>query len=252
MRKLQQDQILDSLKMVREAAAEWERLLQANNLSVALQLLVDMSMLLEKVEDFIAVVKGEGTKTAQALDEFQTKLYQIYQTIETSGQADKNAIKLINKWLLNVENDVSYELKPDRIEVVFISSRQSTCDALESAYFAAKNDPDCDALYIPLEIFGKTDMAAQRQFYAKKNIPVVDYNDYDIEAHCPDVVYFDYPYDEFGKDIAKKAGLQFFSEYLRKHCGMLVHIPYFVTSWNDRFFYKKPRNHYDPYKFQSM
>jgi hypothetical protein len=48
---------------------------------------------------------------------------------------------------------VKTELKPNQIEVAFLSYKASMSDCIETIYLAAKADPMCDAYWIPIPYY---------------------------------------------------------------------------------------------------
>nr|AGS52806.1 CDP-glycerol:poly(glycerophosphate) glycerophosphotransferase [uncultured bacterium contig00009] len=170
--------------------------------------------------------EGEGPRTVALLVEYHELLF----------KASKGAvgIKALKKHLTQVENSVRTELKPNRIEIVFLSYKASMSDSLESIYLAAKADPDCDAYWIPIPYFDRNpggSFGETRYEGAEcygKNIECVNWRKYDIEARHPDVIFTFNPYD--GGNYVTSVHPKFYCERLRNLTDLLVYVPYFVTA----------------------
>ena len=87
-------------------------------------------------------------------------------------------------------------------QAVFLVCQVSDWSAMESVWRAAKRDPDCTPYVIlipfcfkhPDGSFGMMQDAAG-QF--PKEVPVVDFRQFHLWAHHPDVIYMQHPYDEY-------------------------------------------------------
>jgi hypothetical protein len=210
MRKHQQQQILDLLQTIREAqSAALYSDCQDGALSVG---------------SFIEDIKGEGTLTVALLEEYCELLFKA-----SKGEIGEKSLR---KHLIKIENSIRDELAPNRIEIVFLPYRLSMFDSLESIYLAAKDDPQCDALVVPIPYFelnpdGSLGLMHCDADEYPSNIPVTSWRDYDIEARRPDIVFTHYPYDN---DVSNATvHPDFYSERLSRYCELLVHVPYFVA-----------------------
>ena len=133
MRKHHQRNILELLETIKEAQSAG---LYADCQDGALS-----------VGEFIEDIEGEGTQTVALLEEYCDLLFQA-----SNGEIGE---KQLSKHLVKVENTVKSELKPNRIEVAFLSYKASMSDSLETIYLAAKEDPDCDAYWIPIPYYDR-------------------------------------------------------------------------------------------------
>ena len=59
-----------------------------------------------------------------------------------------------------------------------------------------------------------------------KNVPITRYDEYDLEAHHPDIIYIHNPYDECNHVTSVHP--HFYARNLRNYTDKLVYIPYFV------------------------
>ena len=211
MRKYHQSQILELLKTIRQAQSnEMYAECQEGALSIC---------------DFIEDIVGEGTHTSNLLIEYCELLFKVH-----SGEANK---KTLHKHLIKIENNVKSELKPTRTEMVFLSYKASMSDSLESIYFAAKADPDCDAFWIPIPYFERNPDGSPGkmhyegpEFYGS-DFDIVDWQEYDIGARRPDAIFTFNPFD--GMNYVTSVHPDFYCERLRNLTDALIYVPYSVT-----------------------
>lgn len=210
MRKYQQRQILDLLETIRRA--------QTAGLYADCQ---DGAVALGK---FISSLKGEGTKTGELLEEYYGLLFMVH-----SGDADKGTL---DAHLTLIETSVRTELKPDRIEVVFLTYKAAMSDCIESIYLTAKADPDCDAYWIPIPYFDKNSDGSFGTFHFEgadhygSGLCCTDWKSYDMEARRPDAVITFNPFDDM--NYVTSVHPDFYCKRLRELTDLLVYIPYFI------------------------
>ena len=117
--------------------------------------------------------------------------------------------------------------------LVFLSYKASMSDALETIYLAAKADPTCDAIWIPVPYFDVNpddslgDMHYEGQEFYGEDVVCTDWREYDLAEHRPDAIFTFAPYDEFNR--VTRVHADFFCSRLRELTKALVYIPYFVV-----------------------
>ncbi|MCL2603268.1 MAG: CDP-glycerol glycerophosphotransferase family protein [Defluviitaleaceae bacterium] len=180
----------------------------------------------EAIIDFIESLDIEGLQTI-------TLLEQYFQLLFKANQGEIK-IKILRDHLIKIKNNVIRELKPTRLEVVFISHKASMSDSIESIYLAAKEDPDCDAYWIPVPYYehnteGKPETLRFEGADCYPNIECVDWEQYDITTRCPDVIFTFSAYDANNK--VSSIHPDFYCQRLREFTDMLCYVQYFL--WND-------------------
>lgn len=214
MRKHQQRQILDLLQKTKQAQSAG--------------LYADCQDAVSAIYDFIESIKGEGTQTAAFLKEYYEALFKA-----NNGEI---GIKDLKKHLFKIENCIKDELKPDRIEISFLSYIASMSDSIESIYLAAKDDPNCDAYWIPIPWFERNSDGSLGTLHFEgsecysNNIECTDWQQYDIAARHPDVIVSFAPYDAI--NYVTTVHPDFYFERLRNLTDLLVYVPYFVVDEN--------------------
>ena len=211
MRKHQQRQILELLKMINDAQAEGQY--------------ADCQEGAIGIGEFIEQIEGEGTQTVALLEKYCELLFKA-----SIGEVSDTRL---DRQLGRIENSIKTELKPNRIEIAFLSYKASMSDSLESIYFAAKEDPDCDAYWIPIPYYDrKPDRSFGEMHYEgsecySDKFDCTDWQEYDIEARHPDAIFTFNPYD--AGNLVTSVHPDFYCERLQKLTDLLVYVPYFVS-----------------------
>lgn len=117
-------------------------------------------------------------------------------------------------------------------QAVFLVCQVSDWSAMESVWRSAKRDPDCTPYVIlipfcfkhPDGSFGMMQDAAG-QF--PKEVPVVDFRQFHLWAHHPDVIYMQHPYDEYHP--AYSVHPMFYTDKLLEATDCLVYVQPFVA-----------------------
>jgi len=235
MRKLHQTQILDLIKTLDKAIDDVKRLLKNNKISTAINLLADCQDSAISACDFIETMHSKGTKTAGLLTEFSEMLYKASTEINDENLRNKFAVPLQEK-LRIIRNSVNNELKPNKIEIAFFPYKASMWDSLESICLAAKDDPACDAYVVPIPYYDRLPGGAFGQMHYEgreypSNIPITDWQTYNVEERRPDVIFVHNPYDE--NNFVTSVHPNFYCKRLREFTDCLVYVPYFVSAGDE-------------------
>ncbi|WMJ90187.1 hypothetical protein [Anaerocolumna sp. MB42-C2] len=223
MRKFQREQILELLQTLREANLELKK---QTSPEVAKSLFGDVKEFTTSVVAFIDTNAGVRTQAAELLLTYS-------KTIASALVADNpnEFLSQLQRQLPPIEAAVR-KLKVDKIEIAFFPYNLSMWDSLESIYFAAKSDPNCDVYCVPIPWFerDKNGRIINAHFDGDqypKNIEISDWQKYDVEARHPDVIFIHNPYD--AGNYVTTVHPDFYSKRLRNLTDLLVYVPYFVT-----------------------
>ncbi len=230
MRKHQQKQVLELIKTLNEAYAEIKRLFSRREFAAVLQLLSDCQDFVVQIGSYIKSVEDEGTQTVALLEECHEALYQIGSKIN-EGNPDGNLIKRLRERFLKIEGSVHSELKPNKIEVVFLPYMAAMWDSLESIWLVARDDPNCDAYVVPVPYYDRLPDGTLGQMHYEGDqypayVPITDWQVYDIEARHPDIIFIHNPYD--GGNHVTIIHPSYYSKRLKVFTDLLVYVPYFV------------------------
>ena len=211
MRRYQQKQILEVLGSIAEAQSLGRH--------------ADCQDGVDALCTFINEICGEGTQTVALLREHDELLFRAH-----NGEIGE---KILRRHLIKIENSVRHELAPTKVEVVFISYKASMSDSIESIYLAAKADPACDAYWIPVPYFDKNAdgtlgmMHHEGAEYYPDYIECTNWQQYDMEQRCPDVIFTFAPYD--AGNFVTSIHPDYYCERLRGLTDLLIYVPYFVV-----------------------
>lgn len=194
-----------------------EALVQCQESAITLGTYIDT--LGEKYADFVHI-----------LEDYCENLYQMSESL-TEENFCRKVSKKIQKQLTSLHNGIKYEMPEDKKEIVFLPYKASMWDSLESVWKAADADPECDAYVIPIPYFDKNPDGSFREEHYEgdqypKYVPIARYDEYDLEARHPDVIYIHNPYDECNHVTSVHP--YFYSKNLRSYTDKLVYIPYFI------------------------
>jgi len=232
MLKMHQQKILETLGTLEAARVELKHLTEKKMLNDAKCMLSDSANFVENIQGFIRNIAGDGTQTDALLETYHNSLLEEFGTIGGDIKSSDSYIKLFKKQLVKIENSVKSELKPDKIEVAFFPYSASMADSLESIYIAAKNDPMCDAYWVPIPYYEyNADHTLGRMHYDGDKypsyLPITDWQKYELEARCPDIIFAHAPYDN--DNVVTCVHEKFHFENLHKFTDMLVYVPYFAS-----------------------
>lgn len=177
-----------------------------------------------EIGEYIESIEGEGTQTVTLLEEYCDLLFKAH-----NGEIGQ---KQLRKHLIKVENSVRSELKPNRIEVVFIPYKRAMSDSLESIWQEALKDPQCDCYIIPVPYYDRLPDKSFGQMHYEGNLyppdlHITDWREYDFDERRPDVIFTHFSYDE--ENSVTSLHPNFYSERLRVLTELLVYVPYFVN-----------------------
>ena len=173
-----------------------------------------------------------GENFVHILEDYCENLYQM-SLIFSNENLCRKLSKKIKKQLSSLKTGISLELPADKIEMVFLPYKVSMWDSLESVWRAASEDPECEAYVMPIPYYernAKGEFAIEHyegnQF--PEDVPVVNYQDYDLMERKPDVVFIHNPYDQY--NYVTSIHPSYYIPELKK-CGCkVVYIPYYISA----------------------
>lgn len=179
---------------------------------------------------YIDTLGEESASLVHILEDYCENIYQMSESLSDENLCRKVS-KKIQRQLTGLQNSIRYDLPEDKKEVVFLPYKASMWDSLESVWQAADADPNCDAYVIPIPYFDKNpDGSFKEEHYEgdqyPRYVPITWYDEYDLEARHPDVIYIHNPYDECNHVTSVHP--YFYCKNLRNFTDMLVYVPYFV------------------------
>ena len=173
----------------------------------------------------------ELVEIVHILEDYCEMIYQMTLVLSDPNQVKKLA-KKIQKHLFQISNQAKYDLPDDKREVIFLPYKASMWDSLESVWKAASEDEMCEAFVIPVPYFDKNPDGTLGQFHYEgneypDNVPITDWQEYNIPERRPDAIYIHNPYDQF--NYVTSVHPDYYASNLRKYTDLLVYIPYFIA-----------------------
>lgn len=186
-----------------------------------------------EIQEFVEVVFEYATSVLRPESKIIPLLQSLYEVLFQVAQGDRS-VNQLHKLVHHVVTEV-HNLKPDKTEVVFFCYKASMSDALESVYLAAKEDPSCDAFFVPIPYYDRNPDRSLGQmhfegigFYSDK-FELTDWRKYDVETRRPDAIFIMNPYDE-GNHVTS-VHPDFYSKRLKNFTDNLVYIEYGLPYW---------------------
>ncbi len=233
MRKQQKKQAEELLAQMELAHEQIRKDIEQKNIAAAIGLLGDCQDAAISLGTMIEGTEGEGHPTVILLEEYCELVYGVHEDLAGGNEASANKVyKILKQKLVKVFNSVQHDIKI-RLEAVFLPYKASMWDSLESVWEAADADPDCDAYVIPIPYYEKNpDGSLGTEHYEGNeypaNVPITRYDEFDFEAHRPDMIYIHNPYDSY--NFVTSVHPYFYSEHLKQFTDCLVYIPYYATA----------------------
>ena len=149
------------------------------------------------------------------------------------GEANlqQDAFALCRELLEYLETETAKETHFKK-EIFFLPYQSSMWDSLESVWKAAYEDKEhCNAYVMPIPY---ADLNPDRSVAAwhcerdqfPKYVPTLDWQEVDLKAWHPDVIFYHNPYDDC--NLVTSVESRYYSRNLKECADKLVYIPYFV------------------------
>lgn len=229
--------LLYTIDLLMEGARAAQKLLREKRGEECLALFTDCQDLAIALGTQLEKLYGMHTQTVAELERYCEALYQEGEAISAEGELgnDRATEQKLMECLSDIKGSFEREF-PNKKEVVFLPYKASMWDSLESVWKRTSEDPECEAYVVPIPYYDKNPDGSFKEFHYEgdaypKNVPVVDYREFDLELHHPDEIYIHNPYDEC--NIVTSVEPAFYSKKLKEYTDKLVYIPYFVLAEPD-------------------
>ncbi|MCR4830255.1 MAG: hypothetical protein K5883_02250, partial [Pseudobutyrivibrio sp.] len=133
--------------------------------------------------------EGEGHPTVKLLEEFCEIVYEIHEDIlSEKGLSADSATGRMNRIISRIEESANKDIRITKL-TLFLPYKASMWDSLESVWLRDNQDPDCEAIVIPIPYFDKNPDGSVKEMHYEgndypDNVPVVSYEDFDfVNAH---------------------------------------------------------------------
>ena len=232
MRRKKKEQLISLMQEYEEAHTELERLYQKGNLGACFELLTTCQETAVAIGEQIEEAEGSGTQIVQRIEEYCEDLYECHQAVamQDPGRVLHSFSKLRTQWK-EVEKTFQEEIQVI-LEIAFLPYKVSMWDSMESIYLAAKADPSCHTVVLPLPYYDRNSAYELTTKHDETNLFPSDLScksceEYYLEVEQPDIIYIHNPYD--GCNAVTSIDPRFYSNVLKKDCTKLVYVPYYVS-----------------------
>ncbi len=230
MRKEHKQDVLDFIESLHQANEEIRIALDQKNLKLVQNMICECQEFAISLGENIEKTEGEGHVTVSCIEDYCENLFHMFEDIKAGNVNENKIYKTLRKQLIKIENSAKNDIHV-RKEVAFFPYKASMWDSLESVYFAAKEDSECDAYCVPIPYyelnvdhsFGKVHYEGREY---PKNIEIVDWESYRFEERKPDEIYIHNPYDSW--NLLTSVHPRFYANNLKKYTDKLIYIPYFI------------------------
>lgn len=186
--------------------------------------------------NLIEQVRGGNDDIICKLEQYCEAVFELYN--EAAGQNDAISTEKI-RVLKHLGNSIAEDARRilKRKEAVFLPFSGRYWDALHSVWEALSTEADWDVYVVPLPYYYKEydgsfhDMVYNVAEYPKE-VPLSDYEKFDLALHHPDVIFIQNPYDEWNP--ATSIPKEYYSSEIRNYTEQLVYIPYFEVEGFDK------------------
>ncbi len=233
MRKSQKKWIEETIALMGEAHEEIRRRLAEQNGDMVRQLLGSCQESAIQIGRLIEETEGEDAPSVESLEKYCEVCWHVYEETEQGNMQNPSGIyRFLQKQLTDADNRIRQTV-PTRLEIAFFCYKASMSDSLESIYFAAKADPECDAYFIPIPYYDRGPdgtlgaMYYEGEGYYPDTYGLTDWREYDVEARRPDIIYIMNPYDD--KNYVTSVHPDFYARRLKDMTDCLVYVPYYVS-----------------------
>lgn len=230
MREYLKKDLLEVVKTLKELCGVVLQECERENISYLLELLEQGQQAAISIGETIEKCEGEETEAVSALEEFCEHTYFLSESARKKEVSVSKEKRILEKLMLHIENGIRH--LPSTYEIVFLPYKASMWDCLESIYFAALKDPECNAFVVPIPYFDidKNEQFGQVHYEGNllpEQIPIISWEEYKISEHRPDIVYIHNPFDRY--NLVTSVHPDYYTDQLKKYAGKLVYVPYGIS-----------------------
>ena len=174
---------------------------------------------------------GEETPVVSQIESLCESLYICHAKI-LEGMISKHDWACVQDEIKAIEKQLELNLS-DKIEMAFLPYKASMWDSLESVWKAACKREECEAYVVPIPYFDKTEEGGFGQEHYEidqypDDVPTINYEEYNMEERCPDIVFIHNPYDDYNRVTTIHPN--YYVKELKQYVGKVVYIPYYVSN----------------------
>lgn len=229
MRKAVKKQMLELLSTLQEGHKEMQLYLQKRQNEKVQNILADCQESAVLIGNTIEQFETGQEPIIKQLEEYCERLFVISNEMAVSGQENSSSWKKeLDNRIANICRDVKNNIKAI-LKVVFFPYKASMWTSLESIWKAAEADEECEAAVVVIPYFeldsqrNKTKLIYEGDLFPKY-VPIVSFNEYNVAAEQPDMIFIHNPYDD--RNNVTRIPEQYYSYNLKKYTEQLIYSPY--------------------------
>ncbi|MBR3516836.1 MAG: LicD family protein [Lachnospiraceae bacterium] len=201
-----------------------------NNPEQCLDLLEQSQEGIIRIGEEIENRDGEGTVTVSCIERYCEYIYETAQVL--TGESDRGIDVVMQEMgasLDALEDSIQADLK-EKKEILFLPFRSDLWESLDPIYRKAIADPDVHVTVMPLPFYDKDAAGNPGEMHYDvagypQDLNITNYQNYDIRAVHPDVIYIQNGYDGFNYTYMLPPA--YFTSELKKYTEQLIYVPYF-------------------------
>ncbi len=217
--------------MLNEVIKLCQKVKEIQDADLTLQILI-------KCQETVITVGENLEKNCNKKDKDAIKNLHIIKRLEEFCELDykfSNSIEItLVDEMMDVIKGVLRDINkiPRTYRVVFLPYKAAMWDSLESIWKEFAVSDECETSVVPIPYFeanrktNQWDTCYEGDKYPE-NVPVVHFQDYLLGQKKPDLVFVHNPFDQFNNVTTVHPA--YYSAELRKSCGKIVYVPYYVN-----------------------
>lgn len=230
MRKREKEKILSLLGSMEEAHKEILLFLQEEKSEEASSLLSICQEGMEKCGKEVELQEERGEEYSSFFFSYLEKIFHCYEAVQEDNWERSREI-FAEVILLHKDIVRTVQSLAEQSLILFLPYKASMWDSMESVYLAAREDPNCIPLVMPISYIqrnsGNEEMLLlnEREDFPK-DIPLIG-EDFSFETERPDCIFIHNPYDD--KNYVTSVHQRYYTANLKQFTNCLVYIPYFTS-----------------------
>ncbi len=185
---------------------------------------------IDKLDEVTRILGTQTNSTQEKYNKLLQKIINDFTELKQQIMNNIHSDQIQTEVLIDmIELREKIDKEPKKIEVLFLPYKSSMWTSLESIWKAAVDDLECDACVMPIPYYELDNNGNKiRSCYEGNDypdyVPVVEYQEFDIELEKPDIIFIHNPYDE-GNNLTNIEE-KYYCRNIYKHTSMLVYSPY--------------------------
>ena len=226
MNRSDRDNLLQALTTTKQRIEQIARTLFLRKVPAAAQTLQELCDIIDKAlsKEHAALYTEPLLSLIAVMQGFEKQKMPIRERVE--------ALSLMGDIIDGVRSRLAEETEIKK-EIYFLPYKASMWDSLESIWRAAVKDTEnCNAHVVPIPYADRNPDGSAAQWHCERGIfpadvPVENWEDVDMKAIHPDVIYIHNPYD--GMNLVTSVDSSYYSDKLKQYTDDLIYVPYFVS-----------------------